>query len=91
MAHVNGKTVHVSQLYFNNNLINRIKRLSPYKQRATVTVKNEDDYIFKRDSGHLTMINNIKPTDGKRISRGLTGEIVIGMDPSKESRKALHQ
>lgn len=89
MAHVNGKTVHVSQLYFPNNIINQIKRFSPYKARAKVAAKNEADYIFRRDSGHLTMIQQLKPSDGRRLSRGLTGEIVLGMDPSKTSVKAL--
>ena len=90
MAHVDGKTVHVSQLYFQNSLINQIKRFTPYKQRAKVAVRNEEDYIFKRDSGHLTMVTKVKPTDGKRLSRGLTGEITLGMDTSKTSAKALH-
>lgn len=89
MAHVNGQTVHVSQLYFQNSLINQIKRFTPYKGRAKVVAKNEADYIFRRDNGHLTMINNVKPSDGKRMSRGLTGEVTLGMDPSKQSLKAL--
>ena len=89
MAHVDGKTVHVSQLYFQNSLINQIKRFSPYKGRAKLAAKNEADYIFRRDSGHLTMINNVRPSDGKRLSRGLTGEVTLGMDPSKQSVKAL--
>ncbi|KAJ6224433.1 hypothetical protein RDWZM_002978 [Blomia tropicalis] len=90
MAHVNGKTVHVSQIYFKNDLIRNIKRLSPYKQRANLAPTNEADYIFRRDNGHLAIVNQIKPTDGRRISRGLTGQITLGMDPSKTSKKALN-
>lgn len=89
-AHVNGKTVHVAQLYFQNNVNRRITRLSPYKQRSKVAVKNEDDYIFRRDNGDATIIYNLKPIDGKRTSRGLNGEMVLGINPNHESDKPLH-
>lgn len=89
-AHAGGKTVHVAQLYFQNSLNKRITRLSPYRQRATVAVKNEDDYIFRRDNGDTTTIYNIRPIDGKRMSRGMKGEMVLGIDPNHDSPKALH-
>lgn len=89
-AHVNGKTVHVAQLYFENSLNNRIHRLSPYKERVDKEIQNEDDYIFSRDNGQATIIHNIKPLDGKRLSRGLKGEMILGINPTHESEKALH-
>ncbi|KAH9412830.1 hypothetical protein DERP_009812 [Dermatophagoides pteronyssinus] len=89
-AHVNGTTVHVAQLYFENSLNNRMARLTPYKQRVNKEIRNEDDYIFRRDNGDATIIHNIKPLDGKRLSRGLNGEMIIGIDPSHESSSALH-
>lgn len=89
-AHVNGTTVHVAQLYFENRLNNQVARLSPYKQHIKKEIHNEDDYIFMRDNGDATIIRNIKPLDGKRLSRGLKGEMIIAINPLHESTKALH-
>ncbi|KAH7639628.1 hypothetical protein HUG17_3661 [Dermatophagoides farinae] len=89
-AHVNGTTVHVAQLYFENIMNNRIARFSPYKQRVNKEIRNEDDYIFRRDNGDATIIHNIQPLDGRRLSRGLKGEMIIGINPTHESSSALH-
>lgn len=88
-AHIGGKTVHVAQLYFTNQVNSRIHRLSPYKQTTGKATQNEDDYIFVRDNGDSTIIQNIQPLDGKRTSRGLKGEMILGINPNHESSKAL--
>lgn len=92
MVHLpSGKTVHVTQLYFPDPMNNRINRVMPYKQRAkSLATKNANDYIFRRDSGERTIMSNIKPLDGRFVSKGVVGEMILGVNPNTQSTHALN-
>ena len=91
MVHLgDGKTVHVTQLYFPDAMNNRVNRIMPYKQRAkSLAAKNANDYIFRRDHGEMTIMTNIKPLDGRFISKGMVGEMILGVNPKHLSTHAL--
>ena len=62
----------------------------PYNNTKDRQILNEDDFLFKRYDGPKSLVTKIKTSGGKRISNGLVGEIIIGLDPNMESKTALH-
>ena len=81
-SHLGGKTIHTGQLYFSNKLVNRIQRMYPYNTTTDRKITNENDRLFRQYHGEQSLITKIKPMSGRRISNGLIGEIIIGVDPN---------
>ncbi|WP_222870078.1 intradiol ring-cleavage dioxygenase [Actinomadura decatromicini] len=78
-TYTGGHVSHTGQLYFAEDLAEKIAKLSPYKDNTLERVKLEDDFIYQQaNSGLLT----IRPLHKGRIERGLLATVTLGVDPT---------
>lgn len=78
-TYTGGHVSHTGQLFFAEDLAEKIAALSPYKDNTVERVKLDDDFIYRQaGSGLLT----IRPLHKGRIERGLLATITLGIDPT---------
>jgi hypothetical protein len=79
-AHVGGRVVHTGQLFFSDNVSDRVARVSPYNTPAGARMRNAADDIYRQaGSGALLRLRRRKAST---IRRGLIGAITVGIDQS---------
>ncbi|RWS01585.1 intradiol dioxygenase-like protein [Dinothrombium tinctorium] len=78
-VYIGGNAIYVGQLYFPENLNEKIEKVEAYANRITKRTLNKDDHIYKAKSGELTTLE----LDGNL--KGFKTSIVLGIDPSNRS------
>jgi hypothetical protein len=75
-VHVGGSVVHTGQLFFDDELTDRVYQTAPYSAHGTRDVRNVADSIY-RDAGAASAVLAMTP-DGN----GYVGEITVGVKRS---------
>ncbi|KAH8426533.1 intradiol ring-cleavage dioxygenase [Aspergillus melleus] len=80
MAH--GNTVSTGQLYFEENLVERIMAEEPYVLHTGVhrVTNGEDHGISRSFEGGFSPMISVVPVDGKDVTKGMVGYITLGVD-----------
>jgi protocatechuate 3,4-dioxygenase beta subunit len=78
-THVDGRTVHTGQLFFNESVSDRVMRVSPYNRRGGTRLRNRDDSIY-RQAGGSGAILRLRRRKASTIRKGLIGTITVGID-----------
>ncbi|MFF8865210.1 intradiol ring-cleavage dioxygenase [Streptomyces sp. NPDC015139] len=74
-----GRVSHTGQLYFSEAYNTRVAALSPYRNNTATRTLNARDGIY-RNGGSATLLTLTQT--GSDLSKGVTGTVVLGIDPS---------
>jgi protocatechuate 3,4-dioxygenase beta subunit len=72
-VHVGGSVVHTGQLFFDDDLTDKVYRNAPYSSRGGREVRNSADDIF-RDAGAASAVLAMTPS-----GNGYVGDITVGV------------
>ena len=75
-VHVGGSVVHTGQLFFDDDLTDKVYGSAPYSSRGTPDVRNSADDIY-RSAGAASAILAVTPS-----GQGYAGEITVGVKRS---------
>ncbi|KAJ9193058.1 hypothetical protein DTO021D3_4940 [Paecilomyces variotii] len=81
---VSSNTVSTGQIYFEEDLSQKIMALQPYASHTQINrTTNTNDSVFSQDTaGGYNPIVSVIPADGKDVNNGMIGYITIGIDTS---------
>jgi protocatechuate 3,4-dioxygenase beta subunit len=79
-----GHVSHTGQIFFDNKLTDTVANVSPYSTHTVRRTRNEEDGIYEESNG-TTMIVPITFL-GNDFTKGVTGEITVGVDPTATPR-----
>ncbi|MEU4038449.1 intradiol ring-cleavage dioxygenase [Streptomyces collinus] len=74
-----GRVSHTGQLYFPETYNTKVAALSPYRNNTATRTLNARDGIY-RNGGSATLLTLTQ--EGTDLSKGVTGTVVLGIDPS---------
>ena len=76
---VSGSEVHTGQVFFRPSTLRSVYSQGVYAARGQNDMSNSSDMIYRQAGSRAVMALSRK---GARVSSGLTGSMVIGVDPS---------
>ncbi|KAJ5923555.1 Intradiol ring-cleavage dioxygenase core [Penicillium verhagenii] len=79
-----GNTVSTGQIYFDEDLEEKIMALEPYASHTEINrTTNVQDTVYgdDTDNGYNPVIS-VVPIDGNDLSKGMVGYITVGVDPT---------
>jgi hypothetical protein len=82
-VHVGGSVVHTGQLFFDDDLTDKVYGSGPYSSRGTPDVRNSADDIY-RSAGAASAILAVTPS-----GQGYAGEITVGVEAHLTRRSAV--
>lgn len=86
-----GDIVSAGQLYFDEDLEEKIMALEPYAQHTQInrTLNSEDSIFSDGFAGGYDPVISIVPADGEDVTNGMIGYITIGVDTTAVETHSL--
>ena len=79
-----GRVSHTGQLFFSDELTDRIAKLEPYVTHHAPRIRLDEDMVYADAHGSASMLD-IEPLDPHDLSKGLVGRVTLHVDPSATS------
>ena len=79
-----GKVNYTGQLFFDDETANSVFALEPYSRHSGSYTALDDDMVYE-GGGAAGGLLTLEPINKNKIEKGLTGTIVLGIDPDAEN------
>jgi len=81
-----GTVAHIGQLAFDDSFSERIAKESPYNEKTDTFTRIADDTVFVDvEDDDPTYFLTLTPNDDADLTKGITGTIVVGVNPSTDN------
>jgi len=81
-----GTTAHTGQLAFSDEFTDRVALIEPYASRVSTFTRLDEDTVFGGvEEDDPTYFLTLTPDDDSDLSKGITAEIIVGVDPTATS------
>lgn len=82
-----GTVAHTGQLFFDDDLTDKIATLDPYVGRTIARTRNDDDGVLAGGLNEPGFFLDMTPVDSDDLTKGFTGVVTLGIDPTAISQE----
>ncbi|HWV22958.1 MAG TPA: hypothetical protein VNZ58_02105, partial [Thermomicrobiales bacterium] len=82
-----GTVAHTGQLFFDDDLTDKIATLDPYVTRTIQRTRNDEDGVLAGGLNEPGFFLEMTPVNADDLSAGFTGTVTLGVDPSAISQE----